>query len=369
MPNEQGKGFVDYVLWGDDGLPLAVVEAKRTRRDATVGRQQAKLYADCLEQRYGRRPVDLLLQRLRALAVGRRAATRRAAVQGFYTKDELELLIGRRTSAQPLASVEIDGSIVERHYQQRAIRRITEAFEDDSQRKALRRHGHRRRQDAHRDRAGEAAHARPAGSSGCCSWPTASRSSTRRRRVQGAPAGRRRRSTSSPRRRSTGRVYVSTYPTMMGLIGERRGRRGAPLRPGLLRPGRHRRGAPLGLPEVPRDLRLLRLAARRADRDAEGRGRPQHLRPVRPRARRADRRLRPRRGGRRGLPRPAAGDPVPLKFPTRRRPLRRPDRGGEGALGGAGLGRRRRSAGRGRRRGRQPLAVQRRHRRQGARRR
>ena len=57
MPTEQGIGYVDYVLWGDDGKPLAVVEAKRTRRDARVGQQQAKLYADCLEQMFGQRPV------------------------------------------------------------------------------------------------------------------------------------------------------------------------------------------------------------------------------------------------------------------------------------------------------------------------
>jgi type I restriction enzyme R subunit len=57
MPNNQGKGFVDYVLWGDDGKPLGLVEAKRTRRDARVGQQQAKLYADCLERQYGQRPV------------------------------------------------------------------------------------------------------------------------------------------------------------------------------------------------------------------------------------------------------------------------------------------------------------------------
>jgi len=49
MPNKQGRGFVDYVLWGDDGKPLGLVEAKRTRRDPRVGQQQAKLYADCLE--------------------------------------------------------------------------------------------------------------------------------------------------------------------------------------------------------------------------------------------------------------------------------------------------------------------------------
>jgi type I restriction enzyme R subunit len=53
MPNNQGKGFVDYVLWGDDGKPLGLVEAKRTRRDARVGQQQAKLYADCLERQFG----------------------------------------------------------------------------------------------------------------------------------------------------------------------------------------------------------------------------------------------------------------------------------------------------------------------------
>lgn len=56
MPNAEGKGFVDYVLWGADGLPLAVVEAKRTPKSAEVGQQQAKLYADCLERQFGRRP-------------------------------------------------------------------------------------------------------------------------------------------------------------------------------------------------------------------------------------------------------------------------------------------------------------------------
>ena len=51
------KGKVDYVLWGDDGKPLALVEAKSTRRDAQAGQQQARLYADSLEQMYGRRPL------------------------------------------------------------------------------------------------------------------------------------------------------------------------------------------------------------------------------------------------------------------------------------------------------------------------
>ncbi len=57
MPNAQGIGYVDYVLWGDDGKPLAVVEAKKTTVDPQVGQQQAKLYADCLEQMHGQRPI------------------------------------------------------------------------------------------------------------------------------------------------------------------------------------------------------------------------------------------------------------------------------------------------------------------------
>ena len=76
-------------------------------------------------------------------------------------------------------------------------------------------------------------------------------------------------------RTSEGRVFVSTYPTMMGLIDGKQ--EGKALRPRPFRPDRHRRGAPLGLPEVPRDLRVFRLAAGRADRDAEGRDRPEHL--------------------------------------------------------------------------------------------
>ena len=57
MPNAQGVGYADYVLWGDDGKPLAVVEAKKATVDPEVGQQQAKLYADCLEAMHGQRPV------------------------------------------------------------------------------------------------------------------------------------------------------------------------------------------------------------------------------------------------------------------------------------------------------------------------
>lgn len=136
MPNGEGRGFVDYVLWGDDGKPLAVVEAKRTRRDARVGQQQAKLYADCLQQQFDQRPLIYTTNGYEHWFWDDTTYPPRP-VQGFHKKDELQLIVQRRTSAKSLAATTVNGEIVERHYQLRAIRRIGETFEKDRQRKAL----------------------------------------------------------------------------------------------------------------------------------------------------------------------------------------------------------------------------------------
>jgi type I restriction enzyme R subunit len=136
MPNEKGEGFVDYVLWGDDGKPLGLVEAKRTKRDARVGQQQAKLYADCLEKQFGQRPIIFYSNGYEHWIWDDQNYPPRS-VQGFYAKDELERLIQRRTTRTSLGATEINKGIVERFYQERAIRRIGEAFEKDHDRKAL----------------------------------------------------------------------------------------------------------------------------------------------------------------------------------------------------------------------------------------
>ncbi len=136
MPNNTGEGFVDYVLWGDDGKPLGLVEAKRTKRDSRVGQQQAKLYADCLEKQFGQRPV-IFYSNGYDHWMWDDASYPPRAVQGFYKKAELELLIQRRGARKSLANARIDEGIVERYYQSRAIRRVGEAFERDVERKAL----------------------------------------------------------------------------------------------------------------------------------------------------------------------------------------------------------------------------------------
>lgn len=127
MPNTKGDGFVDYVLWGDDGLPLAVVEAKKTRKDAGVGKQQALLYADCLETQFGRRPLIFYTNGYETFLWDDKRYPPRE-VQGFLKKDELERLIARR-SVGTLSGAEIDSSIVERAYQTRAIRRYLEVLD------------------------------------------------------------------------------------------------------------------------------------------------------------------------------------------------------------------------------------------------
>jgi len=218
MPNKEGKGFVDYVLWGDDGKPLGLVEAKRTRRDARAGQQQAKLYADCLERQFGRRPVIFYSNGYEHwLWDDTRYPPRR--VQGFYKKAELELLIQRRETRHALGEAPISPTIVERHYQTRAIRRIAEAFERDHDRKAL------------------LVMATGAGKTRTvialsdllmrCNW--AKRVLFLADRValvnQAVNAFKRHLPDASPvnlvtEKDAEGRVYVSTYPTMMGLVDE-----------------------------------------------------------------------------------------------------------------------------------------------------
>ena len=132
---EKGIGLVDYVLWSDEGKPLAVVEAKRTRKDARVGQTQGKLYADSLEQMTGLRPIIFYTNgHEHWIWDDERFPPRR--VQGFLKQDELKLMIERRKTAEDLSKASIDKNIAGRYYQEQAIRHITEAMML-SQRKAL----------------------------------------------------------------------------------------------------------------------------------------------------------------------------------------------------------------------------------------
>ncbi len=136
MPNAEDVGFVDYVLWGADGKPLGLVEAKRTRKNARQGMQQAKLYADALEKRFGQRPVIFYSNGYEHW-IWNDAESPPRQVGGFYSRDQLEWLLQRRATRKRLADVKADPKIAGRHYQLRAIRAIAKAFDEDGERKAL----------------------------------------------------------------------------------------------------------------------------------------------------------------------------------------------------------------------------------------
>lgn len=133
--NPSGKGKVDYVLWGDNGNPLAVIEAKKTSIKVEIGQQQAKLYADCLEQEFGQRPVIFYSNGYQTYIWDDCNYPPRE-IQGFLKKDELERLIFRRTNRKKLHLLQPNEAIVNRSYQTEAIRRVTEHFSQNN-RKAL----------------------------------------------------------------------------------------------------------------------------------------------------------------------------------------------------------------------------------------
>ena len=134
---DSGRGFVDYVLWGDDGKPLALVEAKRTSKSPNTGQHQAKLYADCLEERY-QRPVIFYSNGYETWLWDDRTYPPRT-VLGFLKPAELERLIFRRQNRKRLSATALNKTIAGqgRPYQEEAIRRITDTFETELARKSL----------------------------------------------------------------------------------------------------------------------------------------------------------------------------------------------------------------------------------------
>lgn len=128
--NPSGIGYADYVLWGDNGLPLAVIEAKKTMVDAKVGKHQAELYANCLEQMTGQRPVIFFSNGFETYIWDDTFYTDRE-ISGFYTKDELQLLIDRRSSRIDIRGFSVDPEITDRPYQMEAVKRVAEAFVTD----------------------------------------------------------------------------------------------------------------------------------------------------------------------------------------------------------------------------------------------
>ena len=122
-------GYCDYVLFGKDGSPLAVVEAKRSSKDPNIGRKQAVLYADCLERKFGRRPMMFTTNGFETYFWDDKTAPQ-YPVSGIFSKDDLQKLMNRRTERVDLMGVAIDDRITDRYYQKEAIRAVCEQIQN-----------------------------------------------------------------------------------------------------------------------------------------------------------------------------------------------------------------------------------------------
>ncbi len=136
MPNKSGKGAADYVLLGDDGKPLAVIEAKRTSANVEKGRQQAVLYADYLEKKHGQRPIIFMTNGYETRIWSDKYYPERL-VSGIYSKRDLEKEFNKMRSRTPLKGVKISDAISNRYCQKEAIQAVCDAFDARNRRKAL----------------------------------------------------------------------------------------------------------------------------------------------------------------------------------------------------------------------------------------
>lgn len=133
MPTPSGTGYCDYVLFGADGNPLAVIEAKKALTDLNVGHNQAKLYADCLEKKYGVRPIIYVSNGYQTHIMDGIYPSRQ--VYGFHIADELSTLIKRRDRGI-MKDLRVNDSITNRAYQKQAVKAVCEHF-NNKRRKGL----------------------------------------------------------------------------------------------------------------------------------------------------------------------------------------------------------------------------------------
>ena len=137
MPTESGDGRADYVLYGDDGKPLAVIEAKKTAKDAAEGKTQAALYADCLENATGQRPAIFFTNGIDIFLWDDVQGYPYRKVYGFYSKDSLEYLHFQRRNRKPISHISPNLNIADRIYQIEAVKRVCERFSENARRALL----------------------------------------------------------------------------------------------------------------------------------------------------------------------------------------------------------------------------------------
>ncbi len=133
---EPWNGVTDYCLFRPNNDVIAVVEAKRTSRDPRVGLEQVRHYVTEIEKRQNFRPFAFLTNGSDIFFWDIESETYRL-VSGFFSPEDLENLLWLRQNRMPLNAVPLNIEIAGRPYQQEAIRRVAETFEEEKRRRAL----------------------------------------------------------------------------------------------------------------------------------------------------------------------------------------------------------------------------------------
>jgi type I site-specific restriction endonuclease len=110
----EGHQFSDYALLGKHRKPPAVVEAKKTSRDAAIGREQAKEYCDNIQKQLGGELPFCFYTNCYATYFWDLENAPPRKIIGFPTRDDLERLAYVRRNRKPLTQEFINTSIAGR---------------------------------------------------------------------------------------------------------------------------------------------------------------------------------------------------------------------------------------------------------------
>ena len=122
-----GKGNVDYILWGDSTFPLAIIEAKKTSYNAKKGEFQALEYAEALEKKFNFFPIRFVTNGFEIFIYENKNSIPRR-IYGFYRKEELLKIIARRNKKIVSNDISINKEIIDRYYQERAVKKAIENY-------------------------------------------------------------------------------------------------------------------------------------------------------------------------------------------------------------------------------------------------
>ena len=118
---------VDYVLYGRDNRPLAIIEYTTTAQNLIAGRTKGIEKANKLALKFGYKPIVYYTNGYHIFVIDQLGYRPRRVFQ-FHSIEELELLKLRATMRQDISNPTIDDNIAGRDYQKKAIQAACSAF-------------------------------------------------------------------------------------------------------------------------------------------------------------------------------------------------------------------------------------------------